>query len=64
MGKQFIPEAIDDQETVTFKQERNKIIKAAKDLGYSEECIQELKEAKTKWDLSRIMTIYRKKKKW
>lgn len=41
--------------------ERNKAIKAAKDLGYGDECISRLNEAKSKTAVGQIMSEYRRR---
>lgn len=41
--------------------ERAQAIRAAKDLGYGQECLKRLEKAKTKTSVGRIMSEYRRK---
>ena len=42
--------------------EKSMAIKAAKDLGYGEECLERIEDAKTHMAIGRIMAEYRRKR--
>ena len=46
---------------VEFRQHRRKMINAAKELGYNEDVVNRIKEAKTEAEISRIMRTARVK---
>lgn len=49
-------------EQLTLKQEKKAAKKCAKDLGYSQECIEEIEQAKSGVEIDRILKKYRKLK--